>query len=148
MTDLNLESIHMTKFSGFKLLVLALGAALLSACGGESEPESAAVAPTAGPSGSEQAQAYYAANPEFFSFKTPADVPTDLVWEDGADLPDIGSPEAKKGGIQYEAMQDYPRTLRHVGPDTWSRRIDEEHRLVYVVTDTEIIVIQARFHYE
>jgi microcin C transport system substrate-binding protein len=118
MTDLNLESIHMTKFSGFKLLVLALGAALLSACGGESEPESAAVAPAAGPSGSEQAQAYYAANPEFFSFKTPADVPTDLVWEDGAELPDIGSPEAKKGGIQYEAMQDYPRTLRHVGPDS------------------------------
>jgi toxin YoeB len=29
----------------------------------------------------------------------------------------------------------------------WSRRIDDEHRLVYGVTDDELIVIQARYHY-
>src|SRR5690606_37580221 len=44
--------------------------------------------------------------------------PTDLVWEDGMDQPDIGSPEAKKGGTQFEFMQDFPRTLRTVGPDS------------------------------
>jgi Txe/YoeB family toxin of toxin-antitoxin system len=30
----------------------------------------------------------------------------------------------------------------------WSRRIDEEHRLVYLVDDKDIIVLQARYHYE
>ena len=29
----------------------------------------------------------------------------------------------------------------------WSRRIDQEHRLVYTVTDGEIVVVAARYHY-
>ena len=29
----------------------------------------------------------------------------------------------------------------------WSRRISSEHRLVYKVTDTEIIFVSFRFHY-
>lgn len=29
----------------------------------------------------------------------------------------------------------------------WSRRIDQEHRLVYTVKGDELIVIQARYHY-
>jgi toxin YoeB len=29
----------------------------------------------------------------------------------------------------------------------WSRRIDQEHRLVYTVRDDELVVIQARYHY-
>jgi toxin YoeB len=29
----------------------------------------------------------------------------------------------------------------------WSRRINGEHRLVYKVTDTEIIFVSFRFHY-
>jgi toxin YoeB len=29
----------------------------------------------------------------------------------------------------------------------WSRRIDEEHRLVYLVDHNDIIVLQARYHY-
>jgi toxin YoeB len=29
----------------------------------------------------------------------------------------------------------------------WSRRIDQEHRLVYTVKGDEFIVIQARYHY-
>ena len=29
----------------------------------------------------------------------------------------------------------------------WSRRIDQEHRLVYTVEDDQLIVIQARYHY-
>lgn len=58
--------------------------------------------------------------PKFFEFKTPADLPSDLEWEDGMDLPEIGSPEAKKGGTLYEYVQDFPRTLRVVGPDAGS----------------------------
>ena len=30
----------------------------------------------------------------------------------------------------------------------WSRRINEEHRLVYGVTETEFVVISCRFHYQ
>jgi toxin YoeB len=29
----------------------------------------------------------------------------------------------------------------------WSRRIDQEHRLVYTVDHDELIVVQARYHY-
>ena len=40
-----------------------------------------------------------------------------------------------------------PEPLRHAGPDVWSRRITEEHRLVYVVADDSITIVQARYHY-
>jgi microcin C transport system substrate-binding protein len=65
-----------------------------------------------------EAAAYYAANPEFFVFATPEDLPQDLTWEDGMDLPDIGSANAKKGGTWNDVMQDFPRTFRTVGPDS------------------------------
>lgn len=29
----------------------------------------------------------------------------------------------------------------------WSRRIDQEHRLVYTVRDEQLIILQARYHY-
>lgn len=29
----------------------------------------------------------------------------------------------------------------------WSRRIDHEHRLVYLVVDGDVVVLQARRHY-
>jgi microcin C transport system substrate-binding protein len=53
----------------------------------------------------------------FFRQATPADLPAGLAWENGMDLPDLGSAEAKKGGTVFMALQDYPRTLRTVGPD-------------------------------
>jgi microcin C transport system substrate-binding protein len=53
----------------------------------------------------------------FFQFKSLADLPTDLNWENGMELEDIGSPDAKKGGVRYGSLQDFPRTLRRVGPD-------------------------------
>lgn len=40
-----------------------------------------------------------------------------------------------------------PEPLRHTGPDVWSRRITEEHRLVYLVADDAITILQARYHY-
>lgn len=67
---------------------------------------------------SEAALAHYAENPDFFKFATPADLPADLTWEDGMDLPEIGSDNAKKGGTRHSAMQDFPRSLRVVGPDS------------------------------
>jgi toxin YoeB len=40
-----------------------------------------------------------------------------------------------------------PEQLRHVLAGAWSRRITEEHRLVYLVDDGDLVVLQARFHY-
>lgn len=53
----------------------------------------------------------------FFVFAGPDDLPEGLDWQDGSELPEFASPEAKKGGTWYTAVQDYPRTLRRVGPD-------------------------------
>jgi len=41
-----------------------------------------------------------------------------------------------------------PEPLRHILAGCWSRRIDEEHRLVYLVDGEDLVVLQARFHYE
>jgi toxin YoeB len=38
-----------------------------------------------------------------------------------------------------------PEPLKHLS--AWSRRLTDEDRLVYAVTDTEIHFVQARFHY-
>ena len=40
-----------------------------------------------------------------------------------------------------------PEPLRHVLAGAWSRRITQEHRLVYRVTDERIHFLQARYHY-
>ncbi len=40
-----------------------------------------------------------------------------------------------------------PEQLRHALAGAWSRRIDEEHRLVYLVDNDDIVVLQARYHY-
>ncbi|WP_067885895.1 Txe/YoeB family addiction module toxin [Nocardia vaccinii] len=40
-----------------------------------------------------------------------------------------------------------PEPLRHQLAGHWSRRITQEHRLVYYVTDTEIVVVQVGGHY-
>lgn len=53
----------------------------------------------------------------FYQFKTIEDLPEGLLWERGEGLEEVGSPEAKKGGTSYGALQDFPRTLRRVGPD-------------------------------
>ncbi|GGY90926.1 Txe/YoeB family addiction module toxin [Streptomyces poonensis] len=41
-----------------------------------------------------------------------------------------------------------PEPLKHALAGAWSRRITDEHRLVYVPRDNEVIVLQARYHYE
>ena len=41
-----------------------------------------------------------------------------------------------------------PVPLKHVPAGAWSRRIAEEHRLVYLVDDEDLVVLQARFHYK
>jgi toxin YoeB len=40
-----------------------------------------------------------------------------------------------------------PEPLKHELSGLWSRRITDEHRLVYQVTDEEIVVVSCKFHY-
>lgn len=40
-----------------------------------------------------------------------------------------------------------PESLRHLAPGAWSRRLTQEHRLVYLVRDDRIDFLQARYHY-
>jgi toxin YoeB len=40
-----------------------------------------------------------------------------------------------------------PEPLRHHLAGSWSRRITEQHRLVYRVFDDRIVFLQARYHY-
>ncbi|MEU8142849.1 Txe/YoeB family addiction module toxin [Nonomuraea sp. NPDC048901] len=41
-----------------------------------------------------------------------------------------------------------PEPLKYALAGAWSRRITEEHRLVYLPMDDEIVVLQARYRYE
>ncbi|MDD4102679.1 MAG: Txe/YoeB family addiction module toxin [Kiritimatiellae bacterium] len=40
-----------------------------------------------------------------------------------------------------------PEPLRHALAGYWSRRITDEHRLVYKMQDDAVLIAQARFHY-
>ncbi len=40
-----------------------------------------------------------------------------------------------------------PEPLRHEFAGCWSRRIDQEHRLIYQVTDGAVIIFACRHHY-
>ncbi len=40
-----------------------------------------------------------------------------------------------------------PEPLRQLGTGLWSRRITQEHRLVYQIKDDRILFAQARYHY-
>ncbi len=40
-----------------------------------------------------------------------------------------------------------PEPLKHELSGCWSRRITDEHRLIYEVTDYSILIISCRYHY-
>ncbi|WP_310441127.1 Txe/YoeB family addiction module toxin [Sulfurimonas sp.] len=40
-----------------------------------------------------------------------------------------------------------PEPLKYEFAGCWSRRITDEHRLVYEVTDSSIVIISCRYHY-
>ncbi|MBL4682639.1 MAG: hypothetical protein JKY88_18215 [Pseudomonadales bacterium] len=100
----------MTRFS----LTLTCLSVLLMSCGGADE----ALEPIEVIDNTQEVNEYYASKPDFFSFKTLADLPTNLEWQNGSHLADIGSDKAVKGGTIYSRLQDFPRTLRVVGPDS------------------------------
>lgn len=54
-------------------------------------------------------------SPEYFSFATMADLPSDIVWETNWDEPELGSDKAKKGGVFHTYITKFPATLRVLG---------------------------------
>ena len=41
-----------------------------------------------------------------------------------------------------------PEQLKHDWSGFWSRRINDEHRLVYAIVDKQLVIAQCRYHYE
>ncbi len=41
-----------------------------------------------------------------------------------------------------------PLNMKDLGYKAWSRRINQEHRIVYTVTEKQIIFLQCRYHYK
>ena len=56
-------------------------------------------------------------SPEFFTYAAMEDLPKNLLWKEGMDQPEIGSPLAKKGGIfnTYLPSLAFPPTIRSIG---------------------------------
>lgn len=40
-----------------------------------------------------------------------------------------------------------PEPLKHLGPGLWSRRLTQEHRLIYLVERDRVTFLKARYHY-
>ncbi|MFN2240479.1 MAG: Txe/YoeB family addiction module toxin [Thermoanaerobaculia bacterium] len=40
-----------------------------------------------------------------------------------------------------------PEPLKHLAAGVWSRRLTQEHRIVYLVSSDRIDFLQARYHY-
>lgn len=40
-----------------------------------------------------------------------------------------------------------PEQLKYGAQGAWSRRITDEHRLVYLVDGDDLVILQARYHY-
>lgn len=84
----------------------------------------------------------------------------EAVFEDRLidDLRYWATTRARLGARALDLVQDVlrdpftgkgqPEPLRHLGPDLWSRRLDQEHRLVYRVEHTRIVFLSAHGHYE
>lgn len=79
---------------------------------------------------------------------------SDQAWEDylfwqGKDKATLKRINALLKDIQCTPFEGIgkPEQLKHNLSGFWSRRIDEEHRLVYAVQDDTILVAQCRYHY-
>lgn len=79
---------------------------------------------------------------------------TPIAWEDYVHWQSADRAVLKRiNRLLEDVMRDpfagigKPEPLKHALAGAWSRRIDEEHRLVYLVDGDDLVVLQARFHY-
>lgn len=101
----------------FRTLFLALSAGIfLSGCGPSTSDTSSEAKPA--DENLTTPEEYYAANPEFFRFSEPSELPQDLEWQDGMDQEPFASPDAVRGGTMRSFILNFPPTIRYVGPDS------------------------------
>jgi microcin C transport system substrate-binding protein len=74
-----------------------------------------------------EVEAFWKSKPDLFQWKTLADLPADLVWQNGADLPEMGDARAKKGGTFHDYVDSFPATLRVVGEGSSSSFRSHHH---------------------
>lgn len=55
---------------------------------------------------------------DYLKIGTPADVPEDLIWENGMNQPEIGDPAAQKGGVFRRDISSFPPTIRPTGDNS------------------------------
>ncbi len=78
---------------------------------------------------------------------------TSQGWEDYASWAANRKVQLRINKLIEEAVRDpafgtgKPERLSGNLAGYWSRRIDQEHRLVYTVVGEDVIVVQARYHY-
>jgi toxin YoeB len=75
-------------------------------------------------------------------------------WEDYTHWQTVDRAQVKRiNRLIEDALRDptggigKPEPLKHILQGAWSRRIDQEHRLVYLVDGDDLVVLQARYHY-
>lgn len=79
---------------------------------------------------------------------------TDESWEEYEQWQQEDKKIAKKiNTLIKDIKRDFfngigkPERLKHELSGCWSRRITDEHRLVYEVTDYSVVIISCRYHY-
>lgn len=78
---------------------------------------------------------------------------TDKGWEDYTAWEDERKILKRVNRLIKEASRDpamgtgKPERLSGDLSGFWSRRIDQEHRLIYTVRDNQLVVVAARYHY-
>lgn len=74
-------------------------------------------------------------------------------WEDYCSWSDDRKTLRRINRLIDEAVRDpgsgtgKPERLKGDLAGCWSRRIDQEHRLVYTVQSEQLVILQARYHY-
>ncbi|MFO1450751.1 MAG: extracellular solute-binding protein [Opitutaceae bacterium] len=125
------------RLSGFVALVAGLS--LLSGCGKKSADATTAAAPSNPADSVMEVDLARTVKEQssFYHFKTLADLPANLPWQDGSDLPEFADINAKKGGTFNYYIQDFPRTLRTLGPDATGgiRQYLLDYTAVYLLHD-------------
>lgn len=80
---------------------------------------------------------------------------SDIAWEDYLYWQENDATKHKRINELIKSCQESPfkglgkpEPLKGDLTGYWSRRIDQEHRLVYLPEDGNLYIVQARYHYE
>ena len=126
-----LLTLNLTRYLSLLLLLL------LSACSDSGDTEKNLDANKT-PDNTAKVKAYYVDNSQFFSFKNLSDIPDDLVWENGSELAEFGSPNAIKGGTHYKISRArfvmwVQIQTDHFGAGYWMTFLCQQHKRTPII---------------